>query len=96
MTPAQREAVAELARAVVVRRQEICRAENFGLTKLYNLMDDGAYADLKKLHRQLDEAVAACYGWPKTAVQDSGEIVRRLTELNREITEGTRAYAPFG
>ncbi|MCO4255841.1 hypothetical protein [Pseudarthrobacter cellobiosi] len=34
ITPAQREAVAELGRAVVERRQEIWMAENFGLTKL--------------------------------------------------------------
>ena len=51
-------------------------------------MDDGAYVDLKKLHRGLDEAVAASYGWPKSIAQDDGEIVQRLTELNREITEG--------
>lgn len=95
VTPAQREAVAELSRAVVGRRQEICKAENFGLTKLYNLVDDGAYADLKKLHRQLDEAVAACYGWPKSVAQDSAEIVRRLTQLNKEISEGGRSYDPF-
>lgn len=88
-------AVAELSRAVVERRQEICKAENFGLTKLYNLVDDGAYADLRKLHRQLDEAVAACYGWPKSVAQDGPKIVRRLTQLNRDITEGTRSYNPF-
>ncbi|BCT78277.1 DNA modification methyltransferase [Sinomonas cyclohexanicum] len=95
VTPAQRERVAALSRAVVGRRQEICLREGFGLTKLYNLVDDGAYADLKKLHRQLDEAVAECYGWPRSAAQDSDEIARRLTQLNREISEGTRTYAPF-
>lgn len=31
VTPAQRDAVAELSRAVVERRQEICKAENLGL-----------------------------------------------------------------
>lgn len=95
VSPAHREVVAELSRAVIERRQEICKKENFGLTKLYNLMDDGAYADLKKLHKQLDEAVALCYGWPKSVAQDSQEIVRRLTQLNMEITEGTRSYNPF-
>ena len=96
VTPTQREAVAELSRAVVERRQQICAAEGFGLTKLYNLVDDGAYADLKKLHKQLDEAVAACYGWPKAVAQDPREIVQRLTQLNKEITEGARSYEPFG
>ncbi len=49
------------------RSAEICKDGKFGLTKLYNLRDDGAYTDLKKLHKQLDEAVIACYGWPKSA-----------------------------
>ncbi|WP_299169388.1 DNA methyltransferase [uncultured Arthrobacter sp.] len=95
VTAERREAVADLSRHIIARRQAICAAENFGLTKLYNLVDDGAYADLKKLHRQLDEAVAACYGWPKSVAQDSKAIVRRLTALNRQITEGSRPYAPF-
>lgn len=38
--------------------------------------------DLKKLHKQLDEAVAACYGWPRSVAQDAPEIVRRFTALN--------------
>lgn len=91
----QRETVAKLSRAVIERRQAICEAEDFGLTKLYNLMDDGGYTDLKKLHRQLDEAVAACYGWPKSMGRNATEIVKRLTQLNKDITEGVRVYNPF-
>lgn len=64
----QREAVSELGRAVAERRQEISKLENLGLAKLCNLTDEGAYADLKKLHKQLDETVAAGYGWPKSVV----------------------------
>jgi len=64
-TDVQREAVAEACRRLLTRRSEICQAEQIGLTKLYNAMDDGAWADLKRLHQQLDESVAACYGWPK-------------------------------
>lgn len=90
-----REAVAVLSKTLTDRRSAICISENIGLTKLYNLMDEGAFADLKKLHRQLDESVAVCYGWPRAVAQDAAEIVRRLTQLNREITEGTRPYAPF-
>lgn len=95
VTDTQRDTVAELSRQIIARRREICADENFGLTKLYNLVDDGAYTDLKKLHKQLDEAVAACYGWPKSAAEDAPEIVRRLTALNKEISEGTRQYSPF-
>ncbi|MCO4255842.1 hypothetical protein [Pseudarthrobacter cellobiosi] len=40
--------------------------------------------------------MAACYGWPKSIAQDPAEIVRRLTQLNKDITEGTRSYDPFG
>lgn len=90
-----REAVAAISKDLIDRRSAICVSENLGLTKLYNLMDEGAFADLKKLHRRLDEAVAACYGWPKAVAQDAPEIVRLLTQLNREITEGRRQYAPF-
>ena len=66
------------------------------MTTLYNLVDEGAYADLKALQKELDEAVAAAYGWPKAVAHDGDEIVRRLLELNREIAAGTRRYNPFG
>jgi hypothetical protein len=96
VTEEQRERVAAASRAVIARRQEICAAEDFGLTRLYNLVDEGAYADLKALHRNLDEAVAACYGWPKSIAQDGDEIVRRLLKLNQEIASGKRPYDPLG
>ena len=91
----RRERVAEASRRLLARRTEICTAEQFGLTKLYNAVDEGAWTDLKALHRELDEVVADCYGWPKAVAQDDKELVRRLTELNREIVGGGRAYAPF-
>jgi hypothetical protein len=58
-------------------------------------MDDGAYADLAALHRQLDDAVMPCYGRPKSVAQDDAELVRRLRSLNQEITERGRSYEPF-
>lgn len=58
-------------------------------------MDDGAYTDLEALHKELDEAIADCYGWPKSIAQDDKELVQRLTELNRQIIEGERTYTPF-
>lgn len=95
-TEAQREKIGELAKQIVARRQEICVDEQFGLTELYNRVDDGAYRDLKKLHSDLDEAVAEAYGWPKSVAHDPDEIVRRLLALNLEIAAGTREYDPFG
>ena len=95
VTDEQRERVAEASRRLLARRTEICASEQIGLTKLYNAVDEGAWADLKVLHKVLDEAVAECYGWPKSVAQDDKELVRRLTDLNREIIEGNREYAPF-
>ncbi len=96
VTNDQRESVAEASRRVIARRQEICAENSFGLTALYNAVDDGAYTDLKALHRELDEAVAAAYGWPKAVTHDGDKIVQRLLELNREIAAGSRKYDPFG
>lgn len=96
VTDQQRERVAEASRQVIARRQEICVENQFGLTRLYNLVDDGAYADLKAMHRELDEAVAAAYGWPRAVAQDADEMVRRLLALNRAISTGEREYDPFG
>lgn len=94
-TAVQRDVVGRACVALLERRDEICRADAIGLTLLYNAMDDGAYTDVRALHRELDEAVAACYGWPKSVAQGEAEIVSRLTDLNRQITTGERAYEPF-
>ena len=96
VTEAGRERVAAAASALYARRSELCIEHNLGLTKLYNLMDDGAFIDLAALHKSLDVAVAAAYGWPAGVAQDAAELVRRLTELNRQISEGERPYNPFG
>jgi hypothetical protein len=96
VTDTQRERVAEASRRLLARRTEICTTENIGLTKLYNAVDEGAWTDLKALHRELDEAVVDCYGWPRAAAQDPAELVRLLTERNREIVEDDRPYDPFG
>jgi hypothetical protein len=94
-TDEQREMVARAARNVITRRQEICLEREIGLTRLYNEVDEGAYADLERLHERLDEAVAAAYGWPKSAAHDPVESNRRLLELNRAIAAGEIEYSPF-
>jgi hypothetical protein len=88
--------IAEIARSLVTRRSDICAEEQIGLTKLYNLMEEGAFVDLRELHRQLDTAVVAAYGWPRSISQDADETNRHLLALNREIATGQRFYAPFG
>lgn len=89
-SPEQREAIAEAARAMIGHRQEICLERQIGLTKLYNEVDEGAYRDLRELHGRLDEAVAAAYGWPKSAAHDATESNRRLLELNGAIAAQAR------
>lgn len=91
----QREQIAVLSRKLIARRQEICEEYSFGLTTLNNMIDEGAYTDLKALHGGLDEAVAAAYGWPKAVAQNGDEVVQHLLILNREIAAGTREYDPF-
>ncbi|HET7387504.1 MAG TPA: DNA methyltransferase [Nocardioidaceae bacterium] len=96
VTDVQRERVAEASRRLLARRTEICTSEQIGLTTLYNAVDEGAWTDLKTLHKELDEAVVDCYGWPGAVAQGDRELVRLLTERNREIVEGGREYRPFG
>lgn len=84
-----------LAASIVARRQAICVEREIGLTALYNEVDDGAYADLRTLHEQLDRAVADAYGWPASAASDADESNRRLLELNAKIAAGEVEYAPF-
>jgi hypothetical protein len=95
VTPEQREVVASASAALYARRSELCREHKMGLTALYNLMDEGGFTDLAALHKKLDVAVAAAYGWPASVAQDSAELVRRLTALNREIVMSGRSYNPF-
>jgi len=80
---------------LIARRAEICLDREVGLTRVYNDVDDGAYRDLSDLHRALDEAVAAAYGWPASAAHDSAESNRLLLELNRGIAAGDIVYQPF-
>jgi len=51
------------------------------LTNLYNTRGTPEGAWLDNLHRALDEAVAAAYGWPAALSDDA--ILSRLLELNR-------------
>ena len=52
------------------------------LTNLYNMRGTPEGAWLDNLHRTLDEAVAAAYGWPADLSDD--EVLSRLLALNLE------------
>lgn len=92
-TAAERQAVAAAGRALIDRRQEISRNDGIGLTVLYNRVDDGAYTDLVKLHKQLDQTVVESYHWPKKIAQDRFELLRRLGALNQQIGSGVGKYS---
>lgn len=94
-TDVQREHIAAASRSIIKRRRQICADNKIGLTALYNLVDDGAYTDLKTMHKTLDEAVAAAYGWSKATSHDNDEMVRRLFSLYGEISSKKRPYVPF-
>ncbi|HEY8644724.1 MAG TPA: DNA methyltransferase [Gaiellaceae bacterium] len=89
-------AVGVAGAALVERRRQVCVERTIGLTGLYNQIDDGAWTDIADLHVELDEAVAAAYGWPTSVAHDPGESNRRLLELNRAIAAGEVDYRPFG
>jgi hypothetical protein len=93
--PNQRQQIGSLSRAIIERRQAVCVERGIGLTALYNEVDDGAYADLREVHGQLDRAVAAAYGWPASVASDPDESNRRLLDLNRRVAAGEVAYSPF-
>lgn len=55
------------------------------LTNLYNLLDQGKASWLLTLHRELDKAVAAAYGWVDyTPEMEEDEILKRLLKLNHD------------
>jgi len=92
-----RDAVAGAGEALLARRSEICLAEEIGLTALYNQRDEGAWEDLTALHRALDEAVLAAYGWVDLSPDDPASINQSLFELNARIVAGEIEYEPhFG
>jgi len=91
----QREAVSAACRDVLALRDQLAAQDGLGLTQLYNAVDEGAYVQLRKAHRRLDEAVVGVYGWPKTAAQDDSDLVRRLAELNTAVATGAIPYRPF-
>lgn len=76
--------VSEASRELLARRREICSTEGIGLTQLYNLIDEGAYTDLKGLHLRLDRAVASCYGWSSSVAQNDEKLVSYLYDLNEQ------------
>lgn len=94
-SPEAQQEVEAASRAVVAARLKHCIEHQIGLTKLYNLMDDGGVAHLKNAHTELDKAVCAAYGWDSSILTDDNAILDSLYALNAEIAAGVRTYTPF-
>lgn len=96
VTDDQREQISAFARELLAMRSALCAEHSIGLTVLYNRLDDGAFDELRSLHRGLDLAVIAAYGWEAAVLGDMRERNRRLYELNRQITCGEVDYGGPG
>ncbi len=51
-------------------KRTLCHEHGFGLTRLYNALDDGAVAARRDAHVALDLAVVAAYGWSSAVLDD--------------------------
>ncbi|MDQ3676124.1 MAG: hypothetical protein M3401_04855 [Actinomycetota bacterium] len=91
----QRERIAELSRELLDLRTTLCREHEIGLTVLYNHLDEGGYSALRAVHRDLDLAVLAAYGWSSALLDDTRRRNRALLDLNSAILAGKAASSPF-
>jgi hypothetical protein len=94
-TEQQSERIAIASRKIVELRKQACEQLGKGLTKVYNLMDDGGFTELKAAHRELDLAVADAYGWDAKMLDDPVKLLDALFELNAKCATDS-SYAPFG
>jgi hypothetical protein len=94
-TAEQRATIADIAKRLDELRRAICLDREFGLTELYNQVDEGAFADVKHLHADLDVAVGRTYGWPAKARSDLDESNQNLLKLNLAIAAEEVRYSPF-
>jgi len=93
LEPAAVNRIEELAREIVELRRELCRSGGFGLTQLYNLVDEGGYRSLADVHVKLDESIANAYGMPNSSARDPVAIISTLSKLNYSIAHGA-TYEP--
>lgn len=93
-TPTERHQSCPRAVSVLNVRATLCAEHGVGLTGLYNLVDDGAFESLRNLHRSLDLAVIAAFGWEPDVLDNLRTRNRRLYDLNAAIVAGKRPYRP--
>jgi hypothetical protein len=94
-TNQQRERIAASSQSIVALRRSACESIGAGLTKVYNLADDGGFAELRDAHRELDLAVIAAYGWDSSLLESKTDLLEALFALNAQC-ETDPSYLPFG
>lgn len=94
-TVEQRERIAAASRSIVALRRIACDSIGAGLTKVYNLADDGGFAELREAHHELDLAVVAAYGWDKSLLESRADLLEALFNLNAKCATDS-SYQPFG
>ncbi|WP_232009649.1 Eco57I restriction-modification methylase domain-containing protein [Actinomyces howellii] len=85
--PAPTPALEAVGRSLDTERREIMLRRSLGLTTLYNLVNDpgltpGVDPDvdrLREIHRELDETVAAAYGWDDLDLAHGFHTYRQMT-----------------
>ena len=90
----QKDQISAATIRIVEQRKLACEQLSKGLTKVYNLMDDGGFVELKAAHRELDLAVADAYGWDSIMLDDSARLLDALFDLNAQSAVDPN-YAPF-
>jgi hypothetical protein len=93
-TENQRKRISAASKGVVELRQTACSSLGAGLTKVYNLMDDGGFVELKAAHRELDLAVIDAYGWDAALLDKPVELLDALFDLNEKCAKDSN-YKPF-
>lgn len=87
LTEESERALEAIGRTLDEERREIMLRRQLGLTALYNKVNDPALADsadpdvarLRIIHRELDEAVMAAYGWDDVPLDHGFHTYRKMT-----------------
>jgi len=92
---AQRVRIAAASRSVVTLRRVACEESGKGLTKVYNMMDEGGFRELKSAHEELDVAVMDAYGLDADLLNQPERLLDALFDLNEKAATDPN-YRPFG
>ncbi len=66
-------------------RSATCKERSLGLTKIHNELKAGKLPELGRAYDAMNDAVAACYGFPAGVWKDEKETLRLLLQLNQKI-----------